>query len=116
MTGSSPNGGPNRRLRCIVWWSVLAIWTVLLLIPIPSTGPLADMPPSRREIIAKFGHVLAYLGLTAMAGWLRVPVRWRWLLIFVLMAHGSVTELLQIPVGRGGSLADVGWDHLGVGL
>jgi VanZ family protein len=99
-------------------WSICSafflLWTILLLVPIPDTGPLEDLPPGRREIVAKFVHVITYALLAVMGGWLHVTVRWRWALLFVLMAHGTLTELLQTQVGRGGSLGDVGWDHLGV--
>jgi hypothetical protein len=104
------------RVRWIICSAILAIWTVLLLVPIPDTGPIADLTPGRRELIAKAVHVATYALLTVLAAWLHVPVRWRWALLFVLMAHGTVTEILQRYVNRGGSLTDVGWDNLGVGL
>jgi VanZ family protein len=106
----------RRRIRWWIWSLVIGLWTVLLLLPIADPGPLRDLPAERREVLAKIVHVLAYAALTILSGWLRVPLRWRWLLIVVLMGHASLTELLQkLPqIGRGGSLADVGWDHLGV--
>ncbi len=104
------------RARWIIVSAILLIWTALLLVPIPDTGPIADLPLARREVIAKFVHVTTYALLTILSAWLHVPVRWRWALLFVLMAHGTVTELLQRLVNRGGSLTDVGWDNLGVGL
>jgi len=104
------------RARWIIVSAILLIWTVLLLVPIPDTGPIADLPPIRREVIAKVVHVATYALLAILSGWLHVPVRWRWAVLFVLMVHGTVTELLQRLVNRGGSLTDVGWDNLGVAL
>jgi hypothetical protein len=71
-------------------------------------------------VAAKTLHVGAYAFLTVMAAWLRVPVRYRFLLIFFLMAHATVTEVLQQVlveiVGRTGSLWDVALDQLGITL
>ncbi len=48
---------------------------------------------------------------------LRVPCRFRWMLLFVIMVHAPATELLQQFVeGRTGMLSDVGLDHLGIAL
>jgi hypothetical protein len=38
------------------------------------------------------------------------------LFVAFLSLHGIVTECLQPYVGRGGALADVGLDHLGIAL
>ena len=112
-----PFGGSlSRRARWLIWWAFLALWTMLLLVPVPETGALADLPPGRRELIAKCVHVVTYGLLTVLSAWLHVPLRWRWALLFVITVHGTVTELLQTQVGRGGSLTDVGWDNLGVFL
>jgi VanZ family protein len=106
---------PRRRVRWWVWSLVIGLWTVFLLLP-NSEGPLRELSPERREVLAKIAHVVGYTALTVLSGWLRLPLRWRWVLIVILMGHASLTELLQrLPqIGRGGSLADVGWDHLGV--
>ena len=56
-------------------------------------------------LIAKTLHVAAYAVLAGLSGWLRVPSRFRWILLFVIMAHAPATELLQLLVeGRTGSL------------
>jgi hypothetical protein len=68
-------------------------------------------------ILAKILHVVAYAGLAILSGWLRLPCRWRWVILFIIMAHAPVTELLQLNIeGRTGTLRDVGLDHLGIGL
>ena len=58
--------------------------------------------------------------LAILTGWLRAPVTQRFLLMFLLMAHATVTELIQEATfevaGRSGELHDVGFDHLGIAL
>lgn len=98
-----------------VWWLGLAIWTVLLLMPIPAqTGDTLDgITLGRKYLVAKMLHVTAYGVFAWWAG--RLHARRRWLILFVLMAHATATELLQhYVVGRNGDLRDVGFDHLGV--
>jgi VanZ family protein len=54
--------------------------------------------------------------MTILTGWLRVPVRFRLLLLFFLMAHAGTTEWIQLHVpNRGGTVEDVVLDHLGIG-
>ena len=49
---------------------------------------------------------------------MRRLLRYRWLLMFFLMAHCPVTELLQVALSdychRTGSLGDVGFDLVGI--
>src|SRR5207245_1172858 len=117
IMASPPLGGSwSPRARWLIWSAFIAVWSALLLVPVPESGPIADLPPGRRELIAKFVPVATYGLLTALSGWLHVPLRWRWALLFGITVHGTVTELLQTQVGRGGSLTDVGWDNLGVFL
>jgi VanZ family protein len=104
--------------RGLVWLAYFALWTSGLLMPMPSDGstPARWLTPYKYAI-AKSLHVAAYAGLAALGGWLRLPCRFRWILLFVIMVHAPATELLQRFVeGRTGSLKDVGLDHLGVGL
>jgi VanZ family protein len=62
-------------------------------------------------------HVIAYALLAILSGWLRVPWRFRWLLLVFIFAHGVCTELLQtLVVSRHASLRDVALDHLGAVL
>jgi VanZ family protein len=122
MSPGSPAvpAGPQLRWRRrgLLWLIYLAIWTVLLLIPIyPST--LASVPGLApwKFPIAKTLHVTAYAGLAMLSGWVRVPCRFRWVILFLIMVHATVTELLQLGVEtRTGSLDDVGLDHLGIML
>jgi VanZ family protein len=116
MHPASTSLSANPRFRWTMWIAFLALWTIGLLAPITNVGPLEDMPIGRKYIVMKSAHVSAYALLTILSGWLNVSIRYRWLLLFFIMAHAPVTELLQIPVGRGGSLDDVGYDHLGVFL
>jgi VanZ family protein len=104
--------------RGVVWLVYFAAWTYALVTPIPP-DPSAGLKvlASYKLLIAKTLHVVAYAVLAGLSGWLRVPCRFRWILLFVIMAHAPATELIQLQVeGRSGELLDVGWDHLGIGL
>jgi len=108
---------PTRR-RWLIWLAYAALWTTALLVPVPSEPwTLGDLRINLKLVLAKTLHVLAYAVFTVLAGWLRVPGRLRWLPLFVVMAHGTITELLQrLTVTRTGLLTDVGFDNLGVAL
>jgi hypothetical protein len=121
MDANKPNPSEDQHGEAAPWhrrgliWSVyLIIWTIGLLVPMPEeTGHGLSL----KFIAAKILHVVAYAGLACLSGWLRIPCRWRWLVLFVIMAHAPATELLQLNIrGRTGTLRDVGLDHLGIGL
>jgi hypothetical protein len=99
----------------------VAAWTGALLAPVPEgdwTVGTGDESIDLKYLLGKAVHVTAYAVLAGLSGWLRVPYRRRWLLLFFVMAHGTVTELLQLHTTwhRTGCLDDVGLDHLGVAL
>lgn len=103
--------------RGLIWSMYTASWTAMLLLPGQATEALAsinELLQSRKFIVAKSLHILGYVTLALLSGWWRVPLRYRWLLMFFLMVHATVTELLQLLIGRGGRLEDVGLDHLGI--
>ena len=103
--------------RWIVWICYAAFWTTLLLLPGDSFEPLGwNEPSTQKMLISKTGHVGAYAVFAWITGWLRVPARYRWMLVFLLMVHGTVTELLQLYVieNRHGQLEDVGLNNFGV--
>jgi len=104
--------------RGLVWSVYFAVWTYGLLMPMPpgSSAGWTWLAPFKFGL-AKPLHVVAYAGLAGLSGWLRAPCRFRWIVLFIIMAHATVTELLQLQVeGRTGTLQDVGLDHLGIGL
>ena len=104
---------PSR--RWLVWGAFIVLWTVLLVIPMPTSGPIARMPVGRKYILTKSVHVCAYGLFAVLTGWLSVRPRYRWLLLFVVMAHGTATELIQFYfTSRDGNLDDVGFDNFGV--
>lgn len=68
-----------------------------------------------KVILAKSLHFLAYSTLCYLTGWLRVRARFRPLLMFLIMLHAPMSEILQISVsGRSGLLTDVMIDHVGI--
>jgi VanZ family protein len=113
---------PFRRPDPIWRWLFLltyaALVTTALLVPIRvrSLG-LESVGSDVLFSVAKSIHVLGYAVFAILGGWLRAPLRWRWLVLFLVMAHGTVMELLQtLTPTRSGTLQDVGFDNLGVAL
>jgi hypothetical protein len=106
--------------RWLIWAIYQLAWTVALLVPLaPSIhADTQNIFVDRKFLFAKIVHVSAYAVLAALTGWLRAPVHWRFLLMFFIMAHATVTEMLQdfTHLGRAGALIDVGLDHLGIAL
>jgi hypothetical protein len=106
------------RQRWLLWLAFLGLWTTALLVPVPRLGlTFGGLGVDSKDVLAKAVHVMAYAAFAVLTGWLRVPVRLRWLPLFFVTAHGTLTELLQqLTLTRTGSLTDVGWDNLGVAL
>jgi hypothetical protein len=111
------------RWRWVLWSIYLIAWTVALLYPVPpETGveQIDEFISPHRYVIAKTVHVSAYAVLTLLTGWLQTPLRSRPLLMFIVMAHGTLTELCQLAMTelewsvRIGHLRDVAFDNLGV--
>jgi VanZ family protein len=117
-TGSEKGRGLAPRWRWLIWVVYVASWTMALLMPVPQTNwAVEGVEIDLRYLFAKSVHVSAYAVLAGLSGWLRLPYRYRWLLLFFVMAHGTVTELLQLLTShRSGALEDVGFDHLGVAI
>jgi hypothetical protein len=103
--------------RWLIWTLFVVAWTLALELPVPETGGLPG-GVTIKVAIAKSVHVAIYAALTALSGWVPVPARYRWLMMLFVMAHASGSELLQLALQdyckRGGSLTDVGLDHLGI--
>lgn len=109
--------------RWLLWSMYVVAWTVALLFPsVPQTGMegLDKLIAPHHILVAKTVHVSAYAVLTILTAWLNAPMRYRWLLMFLLMAHGTATELGQLTMNelhwsvRNGDLRDVAFDNLGV--
>lgn len=95
------------------WLTVLAAWTVLLVLPGSVFPPPPQLTP--RLSAGKVLHVTAYAMLAGAVGWLGVSDGGRWRLIALLLLHGALTEQVQSFVPRReGSLVDVGLNHAGV--
>lgn len=104
-----------RWLACAIF---VILWTTALVLPFPDPGSWpVQLTPSRKFLIAKTCHVSAYALMTILCGWLRVPVRFRLLLLFFLMAHAAATEWIQLNISnRTGTVDDVVLDHLGIAI
>ena len=105
------------RWRWWIWGGYVTVWTVALVMPVPQHPfPAAgEHEVTLKAVVAKTLHVAAYALMTVLTAWLHVPARYRWLLMFLLMAHGTATEFIQENLSyRSGTLRDVGFDTLGV--
>lgn len=105
--------------RWFVWLVILAVWTALLVMPVPPPEelPLGEYIEARKFLVAKTIHVAGYAFLTAASVLLPLP-RWgRWLMPALLMFHGAATELIQAQLPyRDGNPRDAALDALGVVL
>lgn len=118
-TPVEPPGAVEPRWRWLIWLAYTVAWTTALVVPVPDTPSwtVEELNIDLKFLVAKALHIGAYGLFAVLSGWLRVPVRYRWLLLFFVMAHGTATELIQLHVSsRTGCLEDVGFDQLGVGL
>ncbi|MFO0967566.1 MAG: VanZ family protein [Gemmataceae bacterium] len=102
--------------RWLIWVAFLGFWTYLLLFPVPEElVQTTEHYIGRRYIVAKTVHVTCYTILAILSGWLRIPTRFRPFLMFFIMAHGTITEHLQLFTShRDGNLFDVGFDNCGI--
>jgi hypothetical protein len=106
------------------FWSVYVLaWTIALLYPVvPETGisDVDEFIEPHRYLLAKSVHVSAYAVMTLLTAWLNAPMRYRWLLVYFLMAHATATEMGQWAMRelewsvRVGHLHDVAFDNVGV--
>ena len=107
----------GQKTRWLLWGGYVVIWTTLLLLPLSAVEKLpgTEMFESSRYLVAKSVHVTAYAVMTCLSGWLLIKARFRWLLVFFLMGHATLTEIIQEHVpGRIGHLHDVAFDHVGI--
>jgi hypothetical protein len=110
------------RWRWWIWGAYVTAWTVALIYPVVPQVGLEGTPEllTIRMIVAKTVHISAYAVLAALTGWVRAPMRYRALLVFFLMAHGTATEMTQLAMeelgwsARHGELHDVAFDNLGI--
>lgn len=103
-----------RSLRWLVWVTVVVVWTVALLVPLPDTSGTVLRHNDVKFWVGKSLHVGMYALLAALAGRLPLARRGRLLVLAFLAAHAVATESLQPLVGRTGAAADVGLDLLGI--
>jgi VanZ family protein len=109
----------SRKVRWLVWGGYVLLWTGLLVMPGPAIERLhgTEVTGTLKHILAKTAHVLGYGLMTVLCGWLHVPSRYRWLLMFFLMGHATLTEMIQYhfpELGRTGKLDDVAFDNFGI--
>ena len=106
--------------RWLTWVAFVLVWSAALEFPVP----VPDDPDTERFIVTyryilgRSLHVGAYAMLAVLSAWVPVAVRYRWIMMFFLLAHAWGSEMLQQELkpwfGRSGSLGDVGWDIGGI--
>jgi VanZ family protein len=117
MQSSRRGWWPAKKYRWCFWAVYLAAWSVALLVPMAGGPGWTAGNLDLKLLFSKALHVCAYAVLAGLTGWLEVPCRFRWLLMYVLAAHAMVTEFFQQYVpGRTGMVQDVGLDLIGVAL
>ena len=100
----------RRVLIPLLWVGLLVTWTWALLIPIPGEVVERVGGHTRSLIISKTLHGGVYATLAIITLLLPLPLKWRWLLLGVVIAHGGATEYLQQFVQRGSSWWDFALD------
>ena len=102
--------------RWLAWGLFVLLSTTALVAPLPAVDNWpVEISQGQIYFFAKTAHVWAYALMTILSGWLGVTVRFRWLLLFFLMAHAAATEWIQLNLsGRNGTVDDVLLDHLGI--
>jgi hypothetical protein len=105
--------------RWSLWSLYVLAWTTALLMPVPVHGhwTVTELEIDLRFLLAKTLHVSAYAVLAGLTGWLQAPLRLRFVLMFFVMGHATLTEVLQYSIeclGRSGELLDVGLDNVGI--
>lgn len=108
-----------RRRRWLLWFLFVFLWTTALVVPVPG-DTILDFQHIRinvKFVLAKTLHVLAYAGMTILSGRLLIAPRFRWAMMYFLMFHAGLTEIIQERlVYRSGLLMDVMFDSVGVAL
>jgi hypothetical protein len=108
--------------RWLIWGAVVIVWTAVLEFPVPDPGdiPEREFILSMKYVVGKTLHVTAYAALAALSAWVPMPARYRFLMMFFVMAHAWGTEMLQVLLNpwchRGGELRDVGIDIAGIAI
>ena len=101
--------------RWAVWLVYASAWTTALLTPQPVELADSLLGEDSAFLSGKVLHVGAYAFFAALTGWLRAPVRLRWLLLAFLSLHAFGTEFFQgfVPL-RVPAWNDVALDHVGI--
>src|SRR5262249_4890516 len=102
---------------------ILLLYALALTISLLVPQPIRSADPQVKESLYIFGktvHIVAYATFTALAGWVLLPARYRWVLVVMLIGHGMLTEWVQYItydiLGRTGQWSDVGLDAIGIAV
>ena len=115
----SPRKGwwPDKKVRWYLLAAYTTAWTVALLVPMPDGRGWSFHGINLKFLVVKGVHLGAYAVLAGLLGWLEIPSRYRWLLVFFLAGHATATEFFQQFIeGRTGMIQDIGIDLIGAGI
>ena len=115
----SPLSPVVRRWRWLLWSVFVIVWTTALVIPVPGDAfvNIESIRINLKFVLAKSLHVFAYAAMTVLSGRLLIAPRFRWAMMYFLMFHAGLTEIIQERlVYRSGLLMDVMIDSAGVAL
>jgi hypothetical protein len=119
MATTAPTTPKPSPWRWTIWGVYLFAWTAALIMPVPGGDgwEIEALRINLKLLLGKGLHVLAYAALAMLTGRLAVRVRYRLLLMYFLMAHTVLTEILQMTVSyRSGTLWDALLDQVGIAL
>jgi hypothetical protein len=116
--GLPPSPGPRFvPLRWAAWTAFALAWSLALLLPVQEAGKRA-VGEEHTFLVSKAVHVGGYAALALLG--LALPGRWRWAGLAFASLHACGMELCQWLLHdwlhRYGKWADVGLDHVGIGL
>jgi len=103
-----------RVLIPLMWVGLLVPWTWALLVPIPRDVVERVGGSAMSFIISKTLHGGVYATLGFLSLLLPLSLRWRLVVVALVIAHGGATEYLQQFVQRGSSWRDFALDTSGV--
>ncbi|MGF1580573.1 MAG: VanZ family protein [Gemmataceae bacterium] len=106
-------------LGWIGWTVLLTAWTIALWVPGKKNAKIDRSLPAITTyfLVSKTLHLAAYGVLGALVLRLRIAPQNRWIPVYLLMLHASLTEVCQLYwFDRTGLVLDVAFNHIGIGL
>ncbi len=107
------------RIWWVLWIALLIAWTIALWVPVQGTSNVDRSLPAitKRFLFSKVLHLVVYSALAGVIPQLPISLSARWIPVYLLMLHASLTEVCQLYwFGRSGLVLDVALNHVGIGI